>query len=57
MTPGCPGTHRPLKTPTPLAALRAGLITPDDLRRFPPHDPGPTLRKMVAKLQEQAGDS
>lgn len=38
MTPGCSGTHQPVATPTPLQALRAGLVTVDDVRRHPPAD-------------------
>jgi hypothetical protein len=47
MTPDCEGRMKvPPGRPTPLAALRAGLISPDDIRKDPP-TMNPTLRKLL----------
>jgi hypothetical protein len=47
----CPGTHRvPPGRPTPLEALRAGLITIDDIRRHPP-ELGPALVKLLRRKE------
>lgn len=46
ITPGCEGTHRPpADRPTPLQALRRGLVTIEDIRRHPP-----TLNAMLRRL-------
>src|SRR5262245_25627232 len=53
MTPGCKGKHRPPKDrPTPLAALRAGLVTPEEILRHMPAM-GPALRKLLARKLEE----
>lgn len=49
ITPRCKGTHRPpADRPTPLQALKAGLITLDDIRRHPP-ELNATLRKLLGR--------
>lgn len=48
ITPACPGTHRPPERPTPLRALRLGLIGLDDIRRHPPDlTDAVTLRRLL----------
>jgi hypothetical protein len=50
VTPGCLGTHRPATPrPTPLQALRAGLVTPEEVLRHLP-EVGPTLRRLLGKV-------
>lgn len=54
ITPNCPGTHRPpVGRPTPLQAVRTGLVTLDDVRRHPP-ELGVVLRRLLVGSGEPA---